>query len=192
MKKIIYTFLGLTILFSSCNEETENHDEVTPTETESEDDVISFNDYIVSQVDQSELLLAKMMDLDEMDIPANEMITNAEEAMIQLDESIQSLEGTKVVGNGGDDFLSAAINHINNVKLVVNIYIDFAEDLSIPDSLWTEEMGSKWVDLAEPIYEEYEISYENLEMTQESFGALNDMDIIPSDVTIEELYEESK
>lgn len=195
MKKIIASLLVLALV-TSCDpknehESEENHDNKDVT-TDANDPVIGFNDYIVAQVDQSEIILATLMDLDAMDISAQDMITKAEEAKVTLDESIKSVEKLQPVGDGANDFLLATVEHLNNVKLVANVYVDFAEDLAIPDSLWNEEMGSRWLNLAEPLFADYNDSYEQLEMAQGSYAALNNIDIIPSEETIEELYEQSK
>jgi hypothetical protein len=197
-KNILLLFAGLALAFTACQEETpESHLEETEhdaaqIEDGEADGVIEFNDGIVALIDLGELQMAKLMDLDAMDVTAEEMANGAAEAQAEVNASILTLENLKPVGPGGEEFLSAAVNHLNNVKMVAGIYADFAEDLEVPDSLWTEDMGTMWMNLAEPAFADYEDSYEQLEMEQANYGSLNQMDIIPSDVTIEELYEETK
>lgn len=197
-KNILFLFTGLALFFTSCGDsEPESNLDNTKHDAEQVDDgeadgVIEFNDGIVAHIDMGEVQMAKLMDLDAQDVSADEMIAAANEAMADIDTRITTLENLTPIGVGGDDFLNSALSHLHNVKAVVGVYIDFANDLEIPDSLWTEEMGTMWMNLAEPAFADYEDSYAQLEVDQGNYGSMNDMDIIPSDVTIEDLYEESK
>lgn len=198
MKKSRFLLIIATgVLLASCGDEPqggleENQHDAAQIEDGEADNVIEFNDGIVAHVDMGEVQMAKLMDLDAQDVSAEEMSAAANQAMDDVESRIQTLENLNPVGAGGDDFLASAINHLKNVKAVAGVYADFAADLEIPDSLWTEDMGTMWMNLAEPAFADYEDSYEQLEMAQGNYGSLNNMDIIPSDETIEDLYEETK
>ncbi|MCB9188804.1 MAG: hypothetical protein H6599_05935 [Flavobacteriales bacterium] len=197
-KNLLLLFAGLSLAFTSCgdsapesNLEETQHDADQIADGQA-DGVVEFNDGIVAHVDMGELQMAKLMDLDDQDVPAAEMLAAANEAMADVEQRIKTLEALSPTGIGGDDFLSSAIDHLKNVKAVAEVYAEFSNDLETPDSLWTEDMGAMWMNLAEPIFADYEDSYTQLEISQGTYGSLNNMDIIPSDVTIEDLYEESK
>ncbi len=197
-KNFIFLFTGLALVLTSCGEESstpnldETENDAAKIDDGQADDVVEFNDGIVAHIDMGEVQMAKLMDLDDQDVSAAEMLAAAEETIGDVEQRIGKLEKLNPTGPGAEDFLSAAIDHLKNVREVAQVYADFSEDLEIPDSLWTEDMGAMWMNLAEPIFADYEDSYEQLELTQSSFANMNNMDIIPSDVTIDDLYEESK
>lgn len=198
-KNLLLLFAGITLVFSACESSTPEEEALNDAKHDAEqiedgqaDGVIEFNDGIVAHIDMGELQLAKLMDLDEADVSVDEMNAAVQEAKIDIADRIYALENLTPTGVGGADFLSAAIDHLDKVSLVVHVYGNFAAELETPDSLWTEEMGTAWMNMAEPSFADYEDSYELLEIEQSNYGSLNNMDIIPSDVTIEEMYEESK
>lgn len=193
----IYPIAATLIFFASC----ESHEPETALEENEQqieaiedgaDNIIEFNDGIVAHIDMGEVQLAKLMDLDAMDASPEEIISSSMEANGDIASRISVLAELKPFGYGGEEFLDAAIQHLTNVLEITNVYSDFASELAIPDEEWTDEMIEKWENLAEPVFSKYEDSYTQLEFAQEEYGALNEMDIIPSDVTIEELYEETK
>lgn len=192
-KSLLLLFVGCGLAFTSCSEAApEENNESTANNTaevEKDNQINQFNNEIVSNIDESEIHLAKLKELDAMDIPAEEMISSAEAIVSDLDTKIAALQNLQPAGNGGEEFVSAAIGHLINVKAVATVYIDFAADLAIPDSLWTEEIGAMWMNLAEPQFGNYEDSYEQLEMSQANFGSLNDKDLVPSGETLEEMAE---
>ncbi|CAG5086590.1 hypothetical protein [Parvicella tangerina] len=202
MKNKLLLLLSTTTLLLACenkpNEEVEHSEDVADTNTQEnsskiEDDIVLFNNSVVAHTDMAEVQIAQLMELDEQDVNAEEMIAAAEKVKLDIQDRVNDLTHLKAVGNGSEDFLKAAIDHLSTVERLTDIYIDFADNLSVPDSLWNEEMGKLWLNLAEPVFLEYEDSYELLEIAQGNFSSLNDKDLVPSfDKTLEELQEETQ
>lgn len=198
-KPLVVVFIAFSIFHTSCDQkEDETNETVETKQTEDTDEdtpgksVNQFNDEIVEHADIGNLHMAKLMDLDNQDVSSEEMTMAANEAISDITERINLLNSSKPVGYGGDEFLASAVDHLENVKAVAQVYIDFSDILMIPDGEWTEEMGTKWANLAEPIFADYEDSFEQLEIAQGNYASLNDKDIVPSGETLEELYEETK
>ena len=198
MKNIFLTACAVALLVS-CETKKEPKNELEAAEMQSDDlingganDAVAFNDGLVAHIDMSEVHLAELYDLDDQDVPAEEIQAAATKIIADLDKRIAGLKTVNPVGKAGDQFLAATINQLKSVSDIVKMYFDHAGDLAIPDDEWTDEMADSWYDEMDMLDLQYEETFDALETAQSLYASYQDMEIVESDVTIEDMYEQSK
>lgn len=199
MKTNLITLFAATAIFVSCETKEEPKNELEAAEMESEellsgeaDGPIAFNDGLVGHVDMSEVHLAELYDLDDQDVSGEEMEAAAKKIIDDLDERINGLEKVTPVGQGGQTFLDATIDQLKSTRALAKVYFDYSDDLAVPDMEWSDEMAEEWDGAIDALYEQYDNTFDALESAQSTYASYQDMDIIDSDVTIEDMYEQSK
>lgn len=176
--KNIFTIILLIIITASCSEledkseEQNNVVEITLTTNQ-------FNDSLVSHLDKAELFMEEIWEMDNLDAPKEDVIIKAEQYLNLINISIQEIENLKPVGEGGNELLKAAIQHMYSFKIIFNTFIEYAYILEIPDEEWDSDMITVWMNEAEPVFNEYEITFSILEKNQINYAIKNDFDIVP-------------
>lgn len=145
---------------------------------ESKMNPVGFNDGLVEHIDKSEGYLLELSDLDDEDVSGDEMSKAAKTILADLDKRIEELEKTDAGADGGKEFLDATINQLKSTKALIEAYEQFAEDLSIPDDEWTDEMLDDWDMATSPLYEKYDETFEALEKAQTTFASKQDYEVV--------------
>jgi hypothetical protein len=167
MKVLTLAIITACILFVSCG--------ITDS---SKMDPVGFNDGLVDHIDKSEGYLLEIYDLDDADVSAEELETAAKKIITDLDKRIGELEKTEAGADGGEAFLKATINQLKSTKALVEAYLDFAEELSVSDDAWTDDMLDSWDLTINPLYEKYDITFEALETAQTSYASKQDFQVV--------------
>jgi hypothetical protein len=199
MKKTITLFAAATTLLVSCGSTDSPKNEFEEAQMKSEhlengavNDPIEFNDGLVAHIDMSEVHLAQLYDLDDQDVSGDEMEAAAKKIIDDLADRISGLEKVEAVGNIGDAFLEATIDQLKSTKALAKAYFDFSEDLAVPDEEWTDDMVESWEMATDPLYEQYDNTFDELENTQAAYAAKQDFQVVDTGVTIDDMYEQSK
>lgn len=200
MKVSTLAVIAATTLFVSCggadapkNEFEEQELKSGNLEKGGVNDPVEFNDGLIAQVNMSDVFLTELADLDEQDVSGDEMETAAKGIIDELDDRISGLEKIDAPGGAaGVAFLDATIDQLKSTKALAKAYFDFSEDLATPDADWTDDMVDSWDMAIGPLFEQYDVTYEQLEVTQTAYASTQNMELVDSDVSIDDLYEQSK
>lgn len=199
MKIVTIAVLAASTMFVSCGTETPKNEfeeakmKSGDLESGNVNDPIEFNDGLVAQIDMSEVYLTELYDLDDQDVTSDEMEAAAKKIIDDLQDRINGLEKVDAPGGAaGSAFLEATIDQLKSTKALAKTYFDFSEELSLPDAEWTDEMVDSWDNAIDPLYEQYDYTFEELEVTQSAYASKQDFQVVDTGVTIEDMYEQSK
>jgi hypothetical protein len=194
--KNLLLLLFATLLLISCEEAAKNELEVqenTAADFESGRvyGPVDYNDGLLAESTLLDVKMAMLEDLDAADVPRDEMVAACKDAMAEYDRVISALNSVEAYGVKGEEFKQAVIDYAKTTGRIFNMYNDYADLLSIPDSEWTEEEASIWDETYNAIFEDYIAANDNCIEVQEAYASLNDMRLEYSGSTAEEIYEES-
>jgi hypothetical protein len=116
------------------------------------DNASAFNDYISIRVNTVHELLEQLQLADDNDASASELIQQSEDAKATTEKILQELNGLTAFGKDGEALLQLTVSYIESKINVINIYAEFAAQLSIPESDWTNEDFDAWMSNAEPYF----------------------------------------
>lgn len=195
MKKVLLS-AAVIALMASCGESAKN--QLEEMENDAKDfasgevtDPLEFNDGIMAEITLSDVKYEELSDLDDQNVPAEEMIEAANDAIAVAEKAIEGLGSAKPVGKGGQDFIDVAVKYTEANKRIAEVYLDFAEHLATPDEEWTDEAYDEWTGLAEPVFAEFDEILEEFIEVQEQYGADNGFGFEES-IDPAAIYEESK
>ncbi len=179
MKHSIFSIVFLFIIFS-CSE-SKSKTEIKNKEVVVEDQmtIFEFNDILVSNFNNAELLMLEIWEMDNQDAPEEDIKSKAEEYVIEINKILEQVQTINPVGIGGEAYLEAYIEHLQSYQNIFNIFINYSYILATPDEEWNQKMGEEWMNNAEPIFAAYEISIEKLEEKQANYAVQNNLDIVP-------------
>ena len=179
MKNYI-VFIILLLIISSCSE-TKNKKEIKNKEvvTEEQMTIFEFNDILVSNFNNAELLMLEIWEMDNQDAPEEDIKAKSEKYFIEINKSIEKVKNLNPIGQGGEEYFKAYIEHMSAYQNIFNIFINYAYILATPDEEWDKEMGEEWMNNAEPIFASYELTVQKLEEKQANYAVLNNLDIVP-------------
>ena len=180
MKKTILTLIAFAFVLSSCESKEEKTDEKKKTTVEiSTDGFLDFNNEIVSNVDAAQLILASLAELDDKNVPASEMEIAADAAKNDAKAILNNIQALAPLGKGGPEYHTAAIAFMNEVINLSQVYRDFAVTLSITEGEWNELQVQEWLNLAEPVFLDYQDSFKYLGTMQGNYAAYQNIEINP-------------
>lgn len=172
-------FIIFIIITSSCSETINNKEFNSKEVVEEPLTIFEFNDLLVSHFDRAEILMLEIWEMDNQDAPEEDIKAKAEEYIIEINKSIEETKNITPIGEGGEDYLKAYVEHMYSYQNIFNIFINYAYILATPDEEWDQQMGSEWMNNAEPVFAEYEITIKYLEEKQAYYAVHNNLDIVP-------------
>jgi len=173
MKKIIYILLILC--FSSCsNEEVKETNPVVETPKLVELSPDEFNSFLTIRVNALHEMIEEMQQLDEADVAPDILIAAGQKNIANLLNMINEINEVIATGEFVIELKELTIKYIESKITVLNVYIDFAPQLSI-ESEWTDEDYSNWTSQAEPYFGISDQIFEELSTLQEQFLVKNNL-----------------
>jgi hypothetical protein len=170
-----YYFVLLCLLFVRCA----SAPDTPPTKDaiEVENNLIftnahDFNDYLSIRVNTVHELLEQLQYADEQDDGAGILIQLSNESQEIAEVILTELSDLISFGEYGAELLQLTIAYIESKITIMAIYAEFAAQLAIPESEWTNEDFDAWMSGAEPYFGvSDQIMHELLDMQQTYLSA---------------------
>jgi hypothetical protein len=165
----------LTFLFIQCAEEPtaptieEQHQEDTIVVT----NAIAFNEYLSIRVNTIHELLEQLQQADDNDEGAQQLIDISMKSIAIATEILAELTILSTYGEKGEELLQLTISYVESKITIMEIYKEFAAQLAIPESEWTNEDFDAWMSNAEPYFGVSEQIMQELLDTQQFYLSVN-------------------
>ena len=173
MKKTAYIFLIFG--FISCsNEEVKETSPVIETPKLVELSPDEFNSFLTIRVNALHEMIEEMQQLDEADVAPDILKAAGQKNSANLENMINEIKEVSATGELVKELKELTIKYIESKVAVLNVYIDFAPQLSI-ESEWTDEDYSNWTSQAEPFFGISDQIFEELSTLQEQFLVKNNL-----------------
>ena len=197
MKKLLFIPLAATLALTSCGggedaiEELQHEAEMVA--EDGANDIFEYNDALLSEVTLIEVEFAKIYDLDEQDIPADEFASEVEKSLKVVADVRKNLSNIDAYGAGGEGFLQAVKDYAAESKIVMELYLDYSDLLAIPDVDWSDDELNDFIDVFEPAENAHGDAYDNISTQQDVFASMNGTSV-EEDAAFDaqEIYDESK
>jgi len=154
-------------------------------------DYADYNDGLLAEATLVDVKLAMLEDLDQKDVPSEEMVAACNDAMDEYDRVIEALNNISPYGLNAEEFKQSIVNYVKIVGRLFNMYSDYADLLAVPDVDWTIEDATLWDETYNAIYEDYLNANDEIIAVQEEYSRSNGMPIGDEVQSGAELYEES-
>jgi len=195
MKKIL--LLPITaLLLAACEDAPKNELEAQENIAENIESgeiygPVDYNDGLLAEAMLLDVKMVKLEDLDDRDVPSEEMKAACKEAHEEQNRVVAALTEIEPYGIKGEEFRQIVIEYVNSAGNFFDLYHEFSDLLSTPDVDWTQEAAELWDSKYNLILDEYQIANDNFIAVQEEYANLNNMDLNYDVSTAEEIYEES-
>jgi hypothetical protein len=152
MRQLILVLTSLLLLQCGEQASTSTIDETLTQEEIVLSNAIDFNEYLSIRVNALHEMLEQLQQADDADEGAQQLIDLSKASVSLATQMLNELNELSAFGIKGEELLALTRAYVESKITIMSIYAEFAPQLAIPESEWTNEDFDAWMSNAEPVF----------------------------------------